>query len=289
MSFEQLPLIPGAGPRIVTSPDVVMAKLPDALLAPEVDEIRDLLVDALSSLLQSYEFRSDIAASYSDVARSIAQYLSALATDRGAGRAKGEADGALRSRALGAPEVVTETAIVAGVNVIFSLFTTKQAQLVDGVLDAWFIHDGTDGNGGPPTWHSFVGAGPNYPDRYFEDDSANNDGLFRPGSVIGTARVFGDTVGRRFLLRVPDLGAGLGSGALVIADADEPALAGGDVPPHIAEGGWFFVGDGATVPVGAFIGATSEGPLAIYRAVVSFVDAAVGQSIRWDMISDIDP
>jgi hypothetical protein len=267
-----------------TSEDVA-AHLPEALTNPAIDPIRDLLVDALTGLLQSYEYRADIAVAYCDVIRSIKQYLAALASDRGANKARGEDDEALRARVIGQQACVLETAIAAGVDAILSLYTDSKCSIVDSALDCWFIHDGTDGNGGPAKWHSFLGGGPNYPDRYFEDDVNNNSaGDFRPNSSIGGARVFNDALGRHFLLRVPDLGFNLRDAALIFDGT--PVL--GVVPPGIAAGGGFFVGDGSTVPGGAFLDASAEGPLAVYRAIASFVNSVAGQSVRWSLLSDID-
>lgn len=274
MSLEPRPLIGGAGPRPITSSADILAALPDGLLEPEMDPVRDALVEALYGLLDEWQYRSDYAAAQADITRALNQYLDAQAADRSASRAKGEEDEPLRSRALGQQAVVTETAIVAAVNAILSLYTTTECQLLDGALDGWFIHDGTDGNGGPAKWHSFLGGGPHYPDRLFTDDAINNDGAFRPNSRVETARCFQDAVGRQLLLRVPDLGFNLRDAALVFDDTVVPEFG-------------FFVGDGTTVPAGAFLDASSEGPLALYRAIANLMDTVVGQSIRWDMTSDI--
>lgn len=255
------------------SSEDVAKHLPEALALPEVDPVRDLLVDALASLVQTYESRVDHAVAQSDITRAVKQYLTALARDREAGRAKGEQDGALRARALDR-SCVTETAIAAAVNAILSLVTNAPCALVDGALDGWFIHDGTDGNGGPAKWHSFVGGPPNYPDRYFADDSANNGGVSRPFSAVGGARVFADTLGRLLLLRVPDLGYQLRDAALVFD---------GTVVPEFG----FFVGDGVAAPAGGFIDASSAEPEAIYGAIANLMGAALGQSVRWEMISDL--
>lgn len=267
-----------------TSEDVA-AHLPEALANPAIDPIRDLLVDALTALLQSYEYRSDIAVAYCDITRSIKQYLAALASDRGASKARNEDDEALRSRIIGQQACVTETAIAAGVDAILSLYTDEKCSIVDSALECWFIHDGTDGAGGPAKWHSFLGGGPHYPDRYFEDDAVNNNGVYRPNSAVGGARVFNDAIGRHFLLRVPDLGFNLRDAALVF-DVASPVA--GEVPPGIAAGGGFFVGDGTTVPGGAYLDASAEGPLAVYRAIANFVNSVAGQSVRWSLLSDID-
>lgn len=269
------PLVPGAGPRPISTSDDVLAALPQALRDPALDPVRDTLVVALTALLQEWQYRSDYGAAQSDPSRAVEQYLAALGGDRGASKTIGEAEEAFRERAFQQRECVTERSIAAGVDAVLSLVTTARCALVDAALDGWFIHDGTDGNGGPPKWHSFVGAPPSYPDRYTEDDAVNNDGKFRPNSAVGSARVFSDSLGRLLLVRVPDVGFQLRDAALVFAAGVAPAEQG------------FFVGDGTTTPVGAFVDASSAEPTAIYRAIGSFLEAALGQSVRWEMTSDI--
>lgn len=265
---------------MVRSSEDVLRHLPAELLLPESDPIRDLLVDALAGLLQSYEARSDHAVAQSDVTRAIAQYLSALADDRSAGRARGEGDEALRARALDSG-CVTETMIARGVNAILSLYTSTECELNDAALDRWFIHDGTDGNGGPAQWHSFVGAGPNYPDRLFSDDAVNNGGYSRPNSAVGGARLYSDAIGRHLLLRVPDLG---------FQNRDAAFTMNGVSPTNdLLQGneGGFFVGNSSNPAIAAFLNATEGDAEAVYRAIYNFMDGALGQSIRWTMISDL--
>jgi hypothetical protein len=274
-------LVPGAGPRIVTSEQVVADALPEALSLPVIDAVRDQLVVALAALLQEYERRSDVAAAQCDPARAVRQCLLALGGDRLTFRSEGEEEEAFRERVLAPPACVTEPAIAAGINVILSLYTDTECQLVDAVLDQWFINDGTDGNGGPAKWHSFIGAGPSYPDRYFADDALNNDGLSRPNSAVGGARLFDDTLGRHLLILVPDLGYQQRDAAFVWDGSPE-----GLAQAQYSEGG-FFVGDGSDEPQGAFIDATNADPLAVYRAIYNFVNLTLGQSIRWTMLSDL--
>ena len=251
-----------------------MSHLPDILLRPEVDEIREALVAALAALMQEWQYRSDHAAALSDPLRSVKQYLRALGRDRGVSKAISEDEESYRARFISQRQSVIESALIAGINAILSLVTTTECQLNDAALDGWFIHNGTDGNGGPPKWHSFVGSGPNYPDRYFADDLPNNGGYSRPNSRVDACRVYKDTVGRLLLVRLPDVGFQLRDAALVFADGIVPELG-------------FFVGDGTTTPGGAFIDSSSAEPAAIYRAIGNFLTATLGQSVRWEMTSDI--
>lgn len=278
MSTNTFPLVPGAGPRQVNSSADVVAHLPDILLRPESDVVRDALVAALTDLLREWQFRTDYAAALADPIRSVQQYLVALGSDRGVGKAINEDEESYRARFVQQRQSVTEPALIAGINAILSLVTPTECQLNDAGLDGWFIHDGTDGAGGPAKWHSFVGSGvgsgPNYPDRYFTDDAVNNGGEARPNSRVDGARVYKDTVGRLLLVRLPDVGFQLRDAALVFNGSTVPEFG-------------FFVGDGVAPPGGAFIDASSLEPAAVYRAIANFLSATLGQSVRWEMTSDI--
>lgn len=282
MSFTR-PIIPGAGPRPINTPEDVLAHLPAALTDPAIDPVRDRLAAALAAMLIEWEYRSDYGAALSDLGRSVKQYLAALANDHGVSRVLGEDDDALRTRAFH-QDCVTEASIIAGVNAILSLITTTECQLNDGVLDRWFINDGTDGNGNPAIWHSFIGSGPNYPDRLFADDAVNNGGYYRPNSEVGGARLYGDSLGRFLLLRVPDFGYQSKDAPFVYQNA---SLHNDLASVNELAGLGFFVGDGSDPEIASYINATDTDPFVIYRAIASFMDAVVGESIRWEMISDL--
>jgi hypothetical protein len=278
LSYVVRPLIPGAGPHPVVDSSAVTAVLPDALSMPEVDLIRDALVDALTALMIEWQYRSDYAAALVDPIRAVKQYLAALANDKGTAKAVGEDDEALRARAFQQRSCVTEGAIIAGVNLILSLVTVTECQLNDATLDRWFLHDGTDGAGGPAIWHSFVGAGPNYPDRYFADDAVNNGGYSRPNSEVHGARLYSDAIGRHLLLRVPDFGFQLLDAPFVYSAPNE------NQPAGIG----FFVGDGSDAAIASYINSTITDPIGIYQAIGNFMNNVCGQSIRWEMLSDLE-
>jgi len=272
------PPIPGAGPRPVITSDDVVAQLPDILRRAETDEIRDKLVAALTALIQEWQFGSDYAAAQADIARATGGYLAAAGEDRGAGASVGEDEEGFRARALkqGAAD---ERSIVAGVNAILARYTTEQCQFVDAALDCWFVNDGTDGHGNPAIWNSYIGAGPSYPDRYFSDDVMNNGGVPRTDNCdVGGARLFKDTIGRSFLLRVPDLGFQQTDASFAY---DGTPL--GDFYSQNEAGG-FFVGDGSDTPSAGYLDATDTDPVAGYGAIRNFVNLAAGESIRWSML-----
>lgn len=273
MTIVDRPLVPGAGPRPITSAADVAARLPRLLAEPVLDPIRDALVEALTSMLIEWEYRVDYAAAQSDPARAVRQYLTALSKDRSFGRARGEEDEAYRERAQRSQSVI-EQAVAAGVNVILAPFTNLQCQLVDRVLDGWFLHDGTDGAGNPATWHSFIGSSPHYPERFYTDGLVDN-GYARESAVVGGARPIGDTIGRLLLVRLPNLGFQLRSTAIVSAEGTAPT-----------DG--FFVGDNLAPPGGAFLDASDLGADAVYGAIANFLNLTVGESVRWEILSDIE-
>lgn len=266
------PLVPGAGAPGVRSSEDVISVLPSQLATDTVSPVRDAFLEALTSLLQEYQFRGDVARAQMDVSRATENYLSALSSDRDLVRALDEKDLNLRTRVLGAQVVVTPEAIAGAVNAMLAPFTTLECQLVDAMLDRWFLN-----NGDPYAWHSFIGGGPNYPDRYFEDDAINNDGIFRPNSAPGGARVWSDSYGRAYLLRLPDLGYLSLFGLYCFSDPTQAQ----------SESAHFYPGKGTTPNVAAFPNGSSVPPLAIYRAIVNTVNLMTGQSVRWSMIADI--
>lgn len=171
----------------------------------DVAPVREALVDTVHGILQTAQFRIDQAAAQSDVLRAVADYLRALATERGFSKQKSEGDEVLRDRLLEALKVTTPEAIIAVVNAILAPFTSTECILLDSVLDRWYINNGTDGKGGDSRWHSHIGNTPSYPKRFYENDSIANGGYFRPNSDPGGIRIFDNSIGRQFVLLLPNL------------------------------------------------------------------------------------
>jgi hypothetical protein len=277
MPVDQPPLIPGAGPRPFRSRDDVIAHLDEILLGSgDLAPIRDALLDALIALLYQLQFRGEFAIAQCDLLRATEQYLTSIGgDDRGVPRAPNEGQEAYRARLLATPQTVTEAAIVLGVNLILAPFTSTQCQLFDGILDRWFVRS----DPAEVSWRSFVGNSPEYPDRLYSGQEALNGGLARPNSDPGGARVFKTTLGRMFILRLPDLSS-LSEPPGVNADADA-------VPLSPKEFG-FFVGQTFTADHAAFVNKSATAPLAVYQAIESFVNSVVGQSIRWGFSAELE-
>jgi len=203
------------------------------------DTVREALVDSLYALFQSCQDSSDYAVAQSDATQAVGAEEDALFEDRGIPRAGGELDEPYRNRALGQRRVATFTAIRDAVDAILATVTTARCRLADLTMDRWFI-GGTDAR----EWHSFIGAAPNYPDRLFEDNAPQNpEGVFIPGNSIGGPVPGTDTVGRLFLLRVPDL-MGFGTASTVIIEPE---------PVYDYDG--LFAGNGAASNVFGFVNA----------------------------------
>jgi len=275
MSVDQPPLVPGAGSRPFRTVDDVIAQLDELLqggdsLAP----VRDSLIDALTALLFELQFRSEYAIAQSDLLRATLQYVTSLGgDDREVPRAADESDEDYRARLLATPETVTERAIIMGVNVILAPFTTTQCQMFDAILDRWFVR--SDPN--EASWRSFIGNSPEYPDRLYSGQEALNGGVSRPNSDPGGARVFRSELGRQFILRLPDL-----------QSLAEPSFGSASLAPTRAIEIGFFVGKTVTSDVAAYVNPGFSAPLTVYRAIESFVNSVIGQSIRWGFFAELD-
>ncbi len=278
-----MPLLPLSGPTPLGGGVLPVASEADVLAVFPVDvrrvasaPIRDGLVAALTEILQEYQRRSSQAAALSDILRTEGAQLEAICAEHGVIRQLGESDTALRARALGIPELVTPSAILAAVNAILAPWTDIEAKYFESELDAWFVSDGTT------EWDSFVydgtaGATPHYGDRLYADDATENEGDVIEGREVLGAWVFADTLGRYFVLRLPPLESVDDEGSYAL-DASDDGM---------------FVADGSDTS-----GAESDGSVAsfiftdqafsddLYAAIVSTVELLKGQGIRWQAIVD---
>jgi len=252
-----------------------MALLDELLGTEDPAPIRDGLVDSLTALLYELEFRGEYALAQADAARATEGYLTSIGgEDRMRPRAIGEQDEPYRSRLFSTPETVTERAIVTGVNTLLASFTRTQCQLVDTVLDRWFVGDGT------ASWHSFIDAPPEYPDRLYSGQEDSWGGVSRPNSDPRGARVFDNEVGRQFLLLLPDV-SGLPARAFVLTHGDFLA------PGTVSEIG-FFIGNTTDSEIASFPAVNDLDAQALYRSIESFVNSVVGQSIRWGFSAELE-
>ena len=269
---EQPPFVPGAGPRPFQSRDDVLARIDDLLagIDGETAPIRDALVDALTALLFQLQYRGEYAISECDILRATLNRLSTIGgEDRGIPIAPGEDQEDYRARLLSVPVLATETAVIAGVNAILAPFTATQCVLIDAALDRWFVGTGAQ------SWHSFVGAGPEYSDRLYNGQEVMNGGLSRPNSNPGGARAFSDQIGRHFVLLLPDFGT------LTLPSPVAPSGA-----TAFRDEIGFYVGNTSDPNSAAYVSGFSASA-AIYQAIEGFVNSVIGQSVRWGLIGEL--
>jgi hypothetical protein len=275
-----LPFIPGAGDLPVKSADDIRPEFPAPLRGPaEAAPVREVIVEGERALMLEHQERAGYAAAQADPTRATGVYLDGHAEDRGTFRQPEELDEPLRARMLATPQIVTPTAIVSAVNAILAPYTTKLAQYHESILDRWFVNDGDPGS----AWHSFVGAGPHYPDRLY-DDHQGTPGR-RSQSDPGGAWVFPDSNGRMFVLRVPVI-AGLEAGHAFVLDGSVNETVPGAVTGSFLGDGTDALGSESSGLVGMFITDGYASEVAVYQAVANSVEAIVGQGVRWQLVAD---
>lgn len=279
------PLVPEAQPPAVRTAADVLALMRREVRESENAPVRDALIALTLGVLFEFQYRSDLAEQEADLLRATTVYLRELGTERGFSQLATESDADFRERMLDQLGVVTKDAIVAAVNALLSPFTATECVLLECSLDGLFINDGTDGDGNPAIWHSFIGATPSYPDRFFEGDEEQNDGVFRPNSDPGGARIF-DGTRRQFLLLVPDL---TGFSDFVPFLWEDAADEESEAFPAASEAIGWFLSDGSDPDIeGSYIylGLASESSL--YDGIVRTVNLLAGQSISWWMHATLE-
>lgn len=243
--------------------------------------VRDALVGAQAALFTKYKKTSQYAADQANVARATRRYLDGQGEDRDVHRSGNEGDGPYRARVLAVPEVVTPLAIVAAVNAVLAPYTTIKAQYLESIQDRAYLRfhppselDDPVGRGCAILEHS-----PNYASRLYPEDEAVN-GAARVQCSPGGAWLFGDRVGRYFVLRVPDLSPlDTVIPAMYFPMPGEPENLGGLSRR-------MFLRTTGSDPPKSFLYKKSTTALDVYGAIVSAVEAVIGHSVRWKMISD---
>lgn len=275
------PVIPAAGDLPVQAASDVLDVLPKSHL-PDAGStvVRDALVQCLLSMLLEYQNRAGYAAAQSDPGRATTQYEDGQFNDRGFRRAVSEQDESFRTRGLSVPALVTPVNVVAAVNAILAPFTKIQCQYLESDQDGLFLTDDTG------IYHSFLGAGPNYPDRLFPSDAISNGGVFRPNADPGGAWLFPDTTGRFFVLRVPDLSSYNSAHAFLGNGTDT------NRSESLGSIG-VFLGDGSNTnnsevngTIGAYMDSDVTTASGIYQSIIDTVESIRGHSIRWELFVD---
>jgi hypothetical protein len=260
----------------VISDDDVLAVFPAEVRRASTAPVRDALAAALTAILEEYQTRSGNASLLADILRATGNHLEELCAERGVFKQPGESESSLRTRALGIPDVVSPSAILAAVNAILAPHTAIEAKYFESELDAWFVDDGT------ATWSAFVfdgvdSATPHYPDRLYVDDVVENGGDAISGREVLGAWAFADTIGRYFVLRLPPLESvdDEGSYAIYVDDDGMFVANGSDTSGAESDG-----------TVTSFVYTDQVFSDDLYAAIVSSVELLKGQGIRWQAIVD---
>lgn len=271
----------------VSSPTDVANEWAPELQAPATAPLRDAMQAGQAAMLLEYQRASRYAAAQSDVGRATDEYLDECGDEREVYRQPGEPNGTYRGRMLGNQSVVSPVAIVAAANAVLAAYTAVPCRYVEE-SDGWFVGDGTT----PWSSHVFAtadvggaNATPNYPDRIYPGavaaGLASAPNRRPPGAMPNI-----DTCGRWFLLRVPDISALDTEIAAVFNGSQNEPTSGYEGAGAV---GGFFCGAGSTLTdqnisfVFDFTSTTVDG---VYNALVSAVNAIVGEGIRWDLIVD---
>lgn len=233
------------------------------------------LIEALTEIAIAWEDAGSASVAQSSIATASGVFLDGLAEDCELHRAQDEEQEAFRERTLEVPDTIDRRAILEAANAILAPLTTVQAHIFDSILDRWFVTDGT------ASFHSFIGANPQYFDRLYPQDAATN-GASRPLSEPGGAYAFADRIGRQFVLRVPNVA----SVETVHAYCFDESLSGPgfEAVPYPVEHR-LFVGDGTQSAAAMFVSRGSTA-LSIYQAIVDNVNALCGHGVRWALVVD---
>lgn len=244
MPFLPLPLdtsIEGDLP-VSTGADV-LAEFPATHKKPPEAPVRDAFAEGFAEGFIEYQNRASYASGQSDPLKATGEYLKGYAAEHEVVPDIGETEEHLRARIFASPSIVTPDAIEARINAIIAPHVCFISELD---LDGWFIHSDA-----AAVWDSFVGADPNYPDRYY-DELPNT----LPGGCIPS-----NGLPRSFFVRIPALNAQ------------------DDVLNYI--GNTFFVSN-TLMNIYASIKTSTD----LYNAVIAAVESIKGQGISWSLLID---
>ena len=275
------------GPLPVSSTADVAGEWAPEIQAPLQAPLRDAIQDGQAALLLKYQRKSRYAAAQSDPGRATDEYLDEALEERGVYRQTGESNSAARTRMFAGQAVVSMPAIIAAANAILAQYTSVSCRYAEQ-SDGWFASS----PGSSWSCHAFSRADaanaahtPNYPDRLYPGAVPAGFGslpLRRPPGLMPNI----DQAGRWFLLRAPDISS-LDNEIATVSNVGNSSF---DAAAAAAAGRpGFFVGSGTNLAdknvtfVFSFAGQTADD---VYTALISAVNALVGQGVRWSLIVD---
>ena len=173
----------------IQSSDDLRAFIPGHIRRPVGESpVLDDGLEALTAICEEWQDETELAVMQSDLGQSTDQYLQGQAEDRGSFKQDADTNTSLRNRVITAPKCVDRLSIVAAVNAVLAPYTSVSCRVFESIRDRLYIGDGTN------SWHSYIGARPTYPSRYYDS---------RPSSQPPGAWVFGDEVGRFLVILIP--------------------------------------------------------------------------------------
>lgn len=278
------PLPPGVpidgGDLPVSSLPDVATEWSDQIQQVPTAPLRDAIEMGQQAMQMEYQRRSRYAACQSDPGRATGEYLDEALEDHGVFRLGTEQDTAYRTRGLqGQGGVVDPNDILAAVNAILAPYTAVSARYAER-SDGWFVGDSTT------HWSSFVfqrststlsqHTTPLYWDRCYPDatfPALASIPLRQPPGAMPN----GDSFGRWFLLRCPDIASLNSNVSAVYNGLQNAVLVGG-----------FFVGNGSSLSdvnmtfLYNFTSIVDD----IYASVINAVNNMIGHGIRWTLWVD---
>lgn len=251
----------------------VLKEFPETMRVSDDAPVRDAFCEAFAAGHIAYQDASRRAAAQCDPLRAVGEYLRSLANEKGITPGKGEDDETLRARIFSTPLVVTPEALHAAINAVLAPYTDSVCHISELNLDGWFCHGDT------AVWDSFIGAEPEYPDRYYEDLPETLPG----GAVPSAGR------SRSFLVRVPKLDGADKLFTYVFSETDTNIGIFGAVNSFTGP----FVGDGSDTggsessgALGWFLYSDPKTSDDLYDKIISIVNRIKGQGMSWTMIVD---
>lgn len=251
----------------------VLAEYSNAHKAPVTATVRDALNAAFAEIHKAYQDAVGEDFAQVDPLRATGDFLTELALEHSISPGVGESASSVRERIFNARDIVTPQAIVDAVNAIMAPYTSIQCQLVEPEMDGVFIDDGT-AVGNCFIYTEAIKADPHYPDRYYADDSAENDGFALTNNLPGGA-ILSAGYPRNFHLRLPELAASDADFSFVIDGSDEIMA--------IFDGSQDALAD---VSSNNFAFDTSKTSDEVYALIVGTVESLKGQGISWSAYVD---
>lgn len=258
---------------VVTKTDVD-AVLPVFLHPEDPATVRDAIFASVTQILLRYQQRAAFAVGMADVLRATGVYLTEAASERGVFRQSGELDEALRARVLTVPALVTPAAILAAANSILAPFTAILPRYYESNGDRYYVRSSQSPVS--PRAYAYktasVPTSPDYWDRGYASEIAVNGGLNVTQREPGAMRVFSDSLGRYFVLRVPDLTSLNGQGAFIGKGTSQDCA--------------WYVGKGTAQDCAGYVRINAASATTIYQSIINVVNRIKGASIRWMFIVD---